>query len=344
MNNNLITFLGDVYLPSSYRCEFTLINYVINLEYPITNYTNASPGKVNLKSSDCFVESTFNSKPLAVCLANNHMMDYRDKGLEDTINKLSAEGIRYYGAGTKENNHNNLNILTVSEVKIALLAYVCPSTSPANDPSIKSGVSIIDANKIRMDISEAKKQGVDRIIVSFHWGSEEVYLPKPDDVKLARTVVDMGVDLIVGHHSHCVQRYEFYNGRYIFYGLGNCIFPDIDVEAFFDEQSGISTRRYAKQQSSRNKQSLAVEFDVVTADINLYKLKFDGQNLQKKKRIKLNRNESIKIDDAYRNRYHYSYVYGKFRHSISRYLNNPTFPKVKHIRIIKDLISTKIHK
>ena len=61
-------------------------------------------------------------------------------------------------------------------------------------------------------------------IVYLHWGNEFVNCPSETQIKLAHWLVDLGFDLIVGMHSHVLQGFEEYKGKYIFYSIGNCLF------------------------------------------------------------------------------------------------------------------------
>ena len=65
---------------------------------------------------------------------------------------------------------------------------------------------------------------VDWLIVSIHWGNE--YLPNPEKwrVDLAHQLVDVGADIIHGHHPHVLQPKEIYQDKPIYYSLGNFIF------------------------------------------------------------------------------------------------------------------------
>ena len=73
-------------------------------------------------------------------------------------------------------------------------------------------------------------------MVLLHWGGrvEEGYYPDFNQPRLARKIIDLGADLIIGGHSHTVQPYEVYKGKSIFYSLGNFCFDDIlqDGEVF----------------------------------------------------------------------------------------------------------------
>ena len=62
------------------------------------------------------------------------------------------------------------------------------------------------------------------IIVSFHWGTENNSTVTPEQRELGRFAVDMGADLILGHHPHVIQPFELYQGKWIVYSLGNFVF------------------------------------------------------------------------------------------------------------------------
>ena len=67
-----------------------------------------------------------------------------------------------------------------------------------------------------------------QIVMLLHWGGrvEGGMYPDFDQPKIARQLIDAGADLIIGHHSHTLQPYEIYKGKYIYYSLGNfCIAP-----------------------------------------------------------------------------------------------------------------------
>ena len=65
---------------------------------------------------------------------------------------------------------------------------------------------------------------VDHVIVLLHFGIEYLRPITPEQQTLARAAVDAGADLVIGHHTHVLQKVEKYNGGLIAYGLGNCAF------------------------------------------------------------------------------------------------------------------------
>lgn len=64
----------------------------------------------------------------------------------------------------------------------------------------------------------------DRVIVSLHWGKEYMYIPSPNQVELARKLIDSGADIIIRHHPHVLQGVKLCNNGVIAYSLGNFIF------------------------------------------------------------------------------------------------------------------------
>lgn len=232
MRMSAMQFCGDLWLP--YTCHAMLPGWlmdglVFNLEAPITTRDCYAEGKICLKTDPATFEAAFSGyKPLAACLANNHILDYGLKGFEDTVGFLSRAGIPYFGAGTVSNNCNNPLLVTVNGVVVALLGYVCATTHPLVASGDIPGVMLMDRNVIAADVEMARNQGATRVVVCLHWGREEVAIPKPEDVGMARWILDQGVDVVVGHHAHCQQPVYDNGSQRVFFGLGNVLFPDFE--------------------------------------------------------------------------------------------------------------------
>jgi|GEM_PF-633103 len=253
-----LTITGDVFMPRPVTIKGVMPKGIIlNLEAPITRTGNGWQGKINLKTENNPVQEVFADKVAAVCLANNHIMDYGAEGLQETIAVLRGMGLPHFGAGTLSNNCLNPLIVDVAGCTVALIGYVCKSTNGVFCSETSDGVMPIFLDKIVEDIESARSAGAHRVIVSLHWGMEETSLPTPFDVEIAHAIIDGGADLIIGHHAHRMQPYEVYRGKYIFYGLGNAFFPDLDVPSMFDK-GGHATSRYIKKQHYWNQRSLAV--------------------------------------------------------------------------------------
>lgn len=254
--SHIITFLGDVALlnnsmKSDYRIEG---EYIFNLEYVITeNLCNAKRHKVNLRGDQVDFDLIFGKLPLAVSLANNHTMDYGVVGLKDTVCFLKESNVSSFGAGKLDGSSHI--VLDINGIKLALFSY-----SFFNEKIGGYGVSYFEKQKFVKDLEIAKDRKPNYNIISMHWGEEESPMFNKKQQEVGRFLIDSGADLVVGHHSHCVQPFEVYKGKYIFYGLGNCVFPDFEVDSFYDEKNN-PTRKYRKRQLKHNTISYGVKFD-----------------------------------------------------------------------------------
>lgn len=253
-----ITFIGDLFMPFPATVLGPLPDgIIVNLEAPISCLSSGWPGKVNLQTVINPIEEVFCHRAAAVCLANNHIMDYGPEGLKDTLTALNLIGVPYFGAGTEQDNCRNPLLLRVNGCTIALAGYVCESTHPVFCMGSQPGVMPLSVGKILDDIAEARRMGARIVVVSLHWGMEEVPLPTPHDILKAHAIVEGGADMIIGHHAHCIQPFEVYLDRYIFYGLGNAFFPNLDVPCYCNAE-GRPESRYIKKQRPWNRHSLAV--------------------------------------------------------------------------------------
>ena len=195
---------------------------ITNLECPLT-FSNDAIEKTgsNLKSHpDCIDGIKFGGFNV-VTLANNHIMDYREQGLTDTIDACNKNNIHYVGAGQNIKEASKPLYLTVNERKIAIINF-CENEWSIADKN-KAGANPLNPVKNYYQIKEAKKNA-DILLVIIHGGHEHYHLPSLRMVETYRFFADLGVAAIIGHHTHCVSGYEIYDGTPIFYSLGNFIF------------------------------------------------------------------------------------------------------------------------
>ncbi len=149
-----------------------------------------------------------------VNLANNHALQHGEDGLYGTIELLDGLGIKHVGVSGR-----NRVVFDAGDMKIGFLGYC----SDQQYMTCKRYVEPLDPGLIESDIRELKSQGVDVIVLSFHWGEEYVDAPSLEQIGLARTAIDAGADLILGHHSHVIHGIERYGKGVIAYSLGNFV-------------------------------------------------------------------------------------------------------------------------
>jgi poly-gamma-glutamate synthesis protein (capsule biosynthesis protein) len=257
-----LSFFGDTVLDKAYKIDFEIDEFVFNLETPLSCEGTPALNKVNICQERSYIEDTFKSLPLAVSLANNHVMDFGEEAFAKTKEILQNQDIPYFGAGLNRENFNNPSIIEFADKKIALFGYTCATANPVFGDDKSNGSARLELDKIITDI-ESLKSKVDFVVVQPHWGIQEIPFPRFDDVQIAHALIDAGADLIIGHHAHLIQSHEIYRGKYIFYGLGNFIFPDLDIPTRYNGER--FTARRIKKQEIEHRRSM-----VVTLDDNLW--------------------------------------------------------------------------
>lgn len=153
-------------------------------------------------------------------VANNHASDFGDAGRVSTRRTLEAFGIRHAGS---DRDTFSTTFLEVKGQRVALVGFAHNNIVP--------NVNDLDTAK-RLVSAAAKK--ADIVVVSFHGGAEGTssqHVPQQTEVFLtekrgnlplfARTVIDAGADLVLGHGPHVMRGLEIYKDRLICYSLGN---------------------------------------------------------------------------------------------------------------------------
>ncbi len=158
-----------------------------------------------------------------VSLANNHILDYGLKGLEDTIEVLKAHGIGHVGAGLSLDEARRPWIVETRGIRVAFLAYSNTFPEEFYATTQRGGTARGLVRFVREDVRMARGLA-DFVVVSFHWGEEGMKEPKPYQRLLARTAIDSGATVVVGHHPHVLQPVELYRDGLIAYSLGNLLF------------------------------------------------------------------------------------------------------------------------
>ncbi len=205
--------------------------FLINFENAATSSDSAVKGDVPLKCDPSYVPLAKGNNNTVAVLANNHLFDYGVGGMEDTLKYLDEAGIKHTGAG---DNQTQASMPVSSEINgrnITIINYmdsnnfkeysneVMPQAN-GSDP----GYSAYDSQLAKQQIQDAKANGSDNVIVYFHFGNEYSRTPNEDQVKMAHEVIDDGADVVLGAHPHVTQGIEVYNGKPIFYSLGNFVF------------------------------------------------------------------------------------------------------------------------
>ena len=214
---------------------------IINFENAATHSENAVKGDVPLKCDPKYVPLAKANNRTIATLANNHVCDYGFTGMRDTIKYLKDAGITPMGAGENASDAHKSVTQNINNRDITVLNYMdsnnfaeydYQSLPYANDSS--PGYSAYNSEDAKKQISEARGNGSDFIMVSMHFGNEYSMSPNTDQEKIAHELIDYGADIVVGAHPHVPQGVEMYKGKPICYSLGNFMF-DLGTESTLND-------------------------------------------------------------------------------------------------------------
>ena len=174
-------------------------------------------------------------------LANNHIQDCGDVGISESVKHLRAAGIVPFGGGLTRREAHRPAISEIQGVKIANLGYIPPQMRYRGKKiSLRSlawsrrrgGGGWGGDRELKRDIHRAR-QVADVVVVSFHMGDRYQKMPLPFERDLCHRAIDFGADVVVGHGTHIMGPIEVYQGKPIFYSVGNFAFGSLNVRARF---------------------------------------------------------------------------------------------------------------
>ena len=161
-----------------------------------------------------------------VSLAHNHIMDFGEAAVHETIEQLDDRDIGHVGAGRNYEDANQPLLLECNGKKVAFLGHsFIYSASTRMATRKRAGVSDHRMGKILPRIRELARSGY-MVIVSIHWGLEYALYPLPYNMRQGRQMIEHGASLILGHGPHYPQGMEWYGEGRILYSLGNFMFDE----------------------------------------------------------------------------------------------------------------------
>ena len=234
-----IVFTGDIgfdrYMDQRWKDENLLSQPVLDFfhsaDHVVANVEGALIDAVDDGTRGVFFHSM---NPEATCvlqrmgadiwsIGNNHTMDAGREGVISTRKIAKDLGCQTIGAGLNEVEASEPVYLEeaggIGMFCVSYMAECIPAT--ATEPGI---FRWDDLDYIAKRIAEIKAKCRWCVIVS-HGGEEFTSLPSPYTRDRYRKFLELGADVVVGHHPHVPENYElFEDGKAIFYSLGNFIF------------------------------------------------------------------------------------------------------------------------
>lgn len=190
---------------------------IINLETSMVKILKRRPKAGPSLCGDEKIIAKFIDAKFVVNLANNHIMDYGEAGLLDTIKICQDTEAEIGGAGKNSTEASKPIIKSIQGIKVGIIC--CTETQFGIATPWKAGVAAVGPWIYK--VINGLKNEVDIVVVSIHGASEMTPRPSPQWQDLLRSFIDAGATIVHGHHSHVPQGFEEYRNGLIFYGLGN---------------------------------------------------------------------------------------------------------------------------
>jgi poly-gamma-glutamate capsule biosynthesis protein CapA/YwtB (metallophosphatase superfamily) len=180
-----------------------------NLETPIAGEDRGGfTGYPAFNAPDELLDALAEAHFTVLSTANNHALDRGRVGVERTLEKIRARGMVPVGSAASPEEAEQIVTIERHGVTLAFLAY----TYGLNGGPLPMGrrylVQTMDEQRIVADIARAREMA-DAVVLSLHWGEEYAREPSTRQRRLARRLVEAGADVIIGHHPHVVQPYEW---------------------------------------------------------------------------------------------------------------------------------------
>lgn len=297
-----ILILGDICPDNNYRPLFdnggfgpfknSLVEVIKNSKFAIANLecpatTEERPiikTGPNIKAQPEDLNIIKNSGINAISLANNHILDFGDRGLIETLDQASKRDLKVLGAGLNSQKAAMPLIIEIDNIKTGILAFAEEEFNLAS-PS-KPGACHFDPY-ISIPAITKLKSICERVIVLYHGGIEHYAYPSPELQKKCRAMIDAGADLVTCQHSHCIGTSESYNNGHIIYGQGNTAFG-------------------FRAKDNKWNEGLALDYDLSDGSLNMILLKAtpDGveraEKTEEEQRLKILETESKRcLDDKW---------------------------------------------
>ena len=242
---------------------------ICNFEAPISHddmcgIKKAGPHVYQSRKS---VEILKNTGFNLVSLANNHIYDYGQKGIEETIDVMDKYGIKHVGGGRSFEEAYQVEIVDINGIKVGFLAGCENEFGCLYEEQGRGGYAWIFHYNIEDNVKHLKNT-CDFVVLLAHAGVENIEIPIKEWRDRYKRLCDVGVDVVIGGHPHVPQGYERCADSIIFYSLGNFYFDtasfagksddSYSVELIFDKNKEIDFNIYHHKKI--NNQTSFVQF------------------------------------------------------------------------------------
>ena len=205
---------------------------IVNLECPVSRRGTAVEKEFAFRCDPAALPAAHAAGVDVANFANNHVRDYGEQALLDSLAHAREAGIAPVGVGADLAAATAPAVVERGGWRIAVLGFggVVPSAewlATPRSPGLASG----DDTALMVEAVRAADAVADLVFVTVHWGMELDTQPRADDVRRAEAMIDAGADGIFGHHQHRLGPLGWHRDRPIAWGLGNFVWPRLSAES-----------------------------------------------------------------------------------------------------------------
>jgi poly-gamma-glutamate capsule biosynthesis protein CapA/YwtB (metallophosphatase superfamily) len=195
----------------------------LNLETAVTSEGTPQPKTYHFRTRPAAFTALRDAGVDLATLANNHVLDYGQTGLADTLKAAQATHFPIVGIGMTAAQAWAPYVTTINGMKIAIVGvsqvaelapeWVATGTRPGE-------ANAIDLNRTLEAVKAARKLA-GTVIVFMHWGTEGASCPDANQLSLARKLAAAGASIIIGSHAHMLQGSGWLGRTFVAYGMAN---------------------------------------------------------------------------------------------------------------------------
>ncbi|SHH12195.1 poly-gamma-glutamate synthesis protein (capsule biosynthesis protein) [Butyrivibrio fibrisolvens DSM 3071] len=174
--------------------------------------------------ADALADSGFD----IICHATNHALDKGTKGIINTLNywNTAHPEIITLGIYDNEEDSKDITVVTVNDIKIAILNYTYGTNGIPIPKSMPYCVETLNEDSVIADLDLAEEIA-DFTIVCPHWGTEYVLHHTSNQEYWSKLFMEHGADLVIGTHPHVIEDIEYYHDddhdMLCYYSIGNFV-------------------------------------------------------------------------------------------------------------------------
>ncbi len=218
---------GDV-LPVVRAADLFLLNLECALTREDTPWRDGEEKAFYFRADPSAVAALTEARVAFASVANNHVLDFGERGLVETLETLDGAGIAHAGAGRDEGEAGASAVLTAAGTRIAVVCFGDHPEAWSAGPR-RAGINYTPVSPEARTFArvarslEAARGVADLVVLSIHWGPNMRAFPTAVFRDFAHMAMDAGADAFWGHSAHVVQGIELHRRGPILYDTGDLI-------------------------------------------------------------------------------------------------------------------------